>query len=76
MNLHSWTNFNQALNELPEHESVGTYKIDIVKAAYYNPPVELYQLDGRFFYQGSQNADYSTHPVFIDIGDYKYWLRS
>lgn len=45
----SWSAFDEAINQLPEHELLEAYKVDIVKAVYYNPPVEYISWMGDLF---------------------------
>ena len=45
----SWSAFDEAINQLPEHELLDAYKVDIAKAVYYNPPVEYISWMGDLF---------------------------
>lgn len=45
----SWTEFNEALEKIPESEKLEAYTPDIAKAAYYNPPVVYVSWMGDLF---------------------------
>jgi Na+/H+-dicarboxylate symporter len=45
----SWLTFIEALDQLPGHEKLEPYRSDILKAAYYNPPITYVSWMGDLF---------------------------
>lgn len=45
----SWSDFEKALNSLPDQEKLEDHRLDIIQAAYYNPPVKYVSWMGDLF---------------------------